>query len=141
METTDIYKFSKVQMIINDDCKILDFLADLQDREPIKGMDNFLKWGDGGFLALYYDCPLDGMCILLLYKSPFDSKKSDDKWILYYTKDIRSMYKYFKSWLNVNIEFQDEITAALSQITHLLIEVWADLSHDEKSPRLTIGSE
>jgi hypothetical protein len=139
METPDIYKFSEVHLICDSNVRILDFLADLHDREPLRGMDRFLKWGNNGSMLLLYDCPLDDMVILLLYKSPFTPRKSKDRWMLYYTKDIRSMYKYFKSWLNVTYENHDDRTAALTEITRLLIDTWAELPPDKKTPRLTIG--
>jgi hypothetical protein len=129
METknhTDKKQLNKIISIINDDVKIIDFLADLKDREPIHGLERFIKWGDHESALLLYDCVPDNLVVLILYKSQFGFNEKENKLMLYAHNNLRDMIKYFKSWWEATAEGNERIHSTLNDITMLLFHEWVE---------------
>lgn len=132
-DTISKKRLEKVKCIYNDDVKIIDFLSDLTDREPIHALERFIRWGNHESACLLHNCPADDLVVLILYKSPFGFNEKGNNLILYAYNDLRGLIKYFKGWHEATAEANDQIHAALNDITMLLYHEFVE-EEDKNTP-------
>jgi hypothetical protein len=120
-----IIKSNKIISIYDDDVRVIDFLSDLSDRGPIHGLEKFVRWGNHESACLLYNCPADGLVVLILYRSPFNDDKKNNL-MLYAHRTIRGLIDYFKPWYDASVDGSKEIHIALQEITMLLFHEWID---------------
>jgi hypothetical protein len=131
-------QINKIISIYDDDVKVVDFLADLKDREPIHGLEKFVKWGNHESALLLYNCPLDDLVVLILYKSPFGFNQKGNNLMVYAHNSLRDMIKYFKSWHEATNDGAESIHLALGDITMLLYSEWSE-EHDRNTQTNFLG--
>jgi hypothetical protein len=115
----------KLKIIYDNDCAILDFLADLWTRKSVRDLQNFIDDSKGLAGCLLINCELDNIMVLILYKSPFDFNGGDNNLIMYADNDLQSLIKYFKNQLAYTPPEAVRIYCALNDITRLLYWEWA----------------
>jgi hypothetical protein len=128
-------RFENIVVIYNDDVKVLDFIADLKDNEPLHGLDKFIRFGNHENACLLYCCPLDAMVVLILYKAPFGLNDECNTLMVYAHNDLISMITYFKGCL-AN-ERNQICTNAYVDILQLLYHEWTN--QKDIASRLTTG--
>lgn len=106
----------------NDDVAIIDFLADLQDKEPIKGLQRFVEYAKNQPVCLLYSCPIDDIYLVVLYKAPMDVNTGDNKLMLFAYDNLTALYHYFDKWIHEtsNAESDNNIKGALSDILRVI---------------------
>ena len=141
METNNTIEKKAVvtlKVIYNDDCAILDFLADINSRRVIHDLQVFIDDAKGLPGMLLHNCQFDDMVLLILYKSPFGFNDDGNNLILYADKSLRNLIKYFKNQLEHTSEGTGEIFKALDDITRHLYFTWAS-EQDENTPLNHMG--
>lgn len=116
----------RVQYIADNDIKVIDFLSDLSDREPVSALQRFINWGNGGPICLLFNCPQDNIVVLVLYKSIFGENKNGNNLMLFYHNDLTGLIRYFRPWLDA-LQENDIHYKPLKEINHLLYDQWTDL--------------
>lgn len=122
-----------INIIFNDDVRVIDYLADLQDREPLKALQRFINYSHQEPICLLHNCPLDGIVLLILYKAPLDLNEVPNKLILYAYDDLVGMCMYFKRWID-NTKEGNEDRKALNDILRLLYTEWTN-QQDENTDK------
>jgi hypothetical protein len=97
METKTDKPKTQLRMIFNDDCAVIDFLCDLQDREPLHSLQRFINSDGEKTMCLLYDVPKDGLILVILYMAPFRFNEGDNKLTLYAHPDMQVIMKHFKT--------------------------------------------
>lgn len=82
----------------NNDVAIIDFLADLADKEPIRGLQKFIDITNKQPVCLLYSCPFDNVYVVIMYKAPFDFNDGDNKLMLFVYDNLAGLYRYFERW-------------------------------------------
>lgn len=123
----------KIRMIYNNDCAVIDFLADLQDRKPLKALQRFIDFGNQQSIGLLYNCPPDDLVLVILYKAPFGFNEGTNKLMLYAHRDIMALIRYFKAWFEATSKDNKAYFDALKDITSLLYNQW--IEEQEKPSR------
>jgi hypothetical protein len=126
-------KLSRIKIIINDDVQIIDYLADLWDREPVHALQRFVDYGNHKNCALLHNCRMDGQVVLILYMAPFGLNEGWNRLSLYAYNDLRGLCGYFQRWLNITNPFNKDVHQALTDITSLLFYQWA-IENDNEDP-------
>jgi len=116
METATKQKMKAIKVLFNDDCAIIDYLADLIDREPIHGLQRFVNYTRCQPVCLLYNCPFDDLFIILLYKAPLDFNEPQNKLTLFAYDDLRGLYSYFNRWINQTANGNAKVRLALGEI-------------------------
>lgn len=120
METATKSKMKAIKLIYNDDVAIIDFLADLTDREPIHGLQKFVNYTRRQPVCLLYNCPFDDLFILLLYKAPLDFNEPPNKLTLFAYDDLKGLYSYFNRWINQTANGDGRLRGALGDILNTI---------------------
>lgn len=120
METATKSKMKAIKLIYNDDVAIIDFLADLTDREPIHGLQKFVNYTRRQPVCLLYNCPFDDVVLILLYKAPLGFNEDDNKLMLFIYDDLRGLYSYFNRWINQTAQTDRNAYGALSDILNAI---------------------
>lgn len=127
-ETIQKKPFELVYCLYNNDEAIINFLADLKDREIIKEIDLTNKFAKEKSLqnyALVIKVKTESMIVLLLYNPPFELNHGDNKFVLYAYNDLQGLCKYFRTWIgNISAKNNPVIFNALEEITKLLYFHW-----------------
>ena len=110
-------------MIYNSDCTVIDYLADLQDREPLHNLQRFINSDGDKTMCLLYDVPKDKQVLVILYKAPFKFNEGDNKLTLYAHPDMQILMKHFRMWFEATKEDTDEY-GALLDILNFLYNEW-----------------
>lgn len=110
-------------MIYNDDLQIIDFLSDLQDREPLHSFQKFIDTKQYDTMCLLYDVPKDDLVLVILYMAPFYFNEAPNKLILFAHPDLQALIKYFTDWFDATPE-DKPIYGALLDINCLLRNQW-----------------
>jgi hypothetical protein len=117
-------RLRELTIISNDDVKILDFLADLKDREPLRALQRFINFGNNQRIALLFNCPQDNLVVLVLYLMPLPTTKTrDTKLTIFADRDLVFLATYFLRWLDTTKETypeQKDTIKALQEINDLL---------------------
>jgi len=106
----------KMRILYNDDAGIIDFMADLQDRQPIKALEKDLV--DNKKKTVMYLCwhKDEKIYTLLLVNDPFQFNEGNNILMLFVHNKISLLYNYFNNWLE-NEDYQNMIKrTALMQI-------------------------
>jgi hypothetical protein len=134
-------KLKHIEIIYNDDVQIIDFLADLKDREPIHSLQRLVDFGNRQPITLLYNCAMDSIVVVILYKAPFELNKGDNKLMLYADNNLRGLCGYFRRWMDMTPESNKVFCKALDEIVHLLfyqLHKWS-LYHDKNTQSDFIG--
>jgi len=115
-----------MKVIYNSDVAVLDFLADLQDPNAIRNLQQLVDELAGRSGTLLLNCPLDGLVVLILHKSPFGFNDDGNNLILYADNTLRGLIKYFKNQLDHTSEDHGDIYRALDDITRQLYFSWCN---------------
>jgi hypothetical protein len=138
-KTITMKPFTRIRIIANNDCTVLDFLADLLDREPIHSLQRFINYSNQETNYIFHLSEMDEMAILILYKAPFGINKNDNRLIIFAWNDLRGLCTYFQLWLDVISEKDDRrLYDALKDITCLLTYQLA-LEHDKNAQTNFMG--
>jgi hypothetical protein len=129
-------KMEAVKVIYNNDCKILDFLADMQDREPLKALQRFIDFSHHEPICLLHNCPLDDIVILIVYKEPFGFNMGDNRMVLFVYNDLAGLYDHFDKWRHGNIPASQKVNnsdvyKAIDEILGLISHELINRSHDD----------
>jgi hypothetical protein len=129
METKQTIKpFEFVHCLYNNDEAILNFLADMKDRDILKEVDLTNKCAKEKELknyALVIRSRTDSMIVLLLFNPPLDLNADNNKYVLYAYNDLQGLCKYFRNWLgNISAKNTPIMFNALDDITRLLYYHW-----------------
>jgi hypothetical protein len=117
-------RLQELIIIKNNDVKVLDFLADLKDREPLKALQRFINYGNHQRIGLLFNCPLDNLVVLVLYMMPLPTATTrDNKLTIFADRELVFLAKYFLHWLDSTKETypeQKDVIKALQEINDLL---------------------
>jgi len=111
-------------MIYNDDAQIIDFLADLQDREPLHSLQKFIDVKKYDTMCLLYEVPKDNLVLVLLYMASFDFNEKPNKLALFAHPDMQVLIQYFTTWFDAIKDESDPEYGALLDINCLLRNQW-----------------
>ncbi len=136
MEATTKKETKPIRIIYNNDCEVLDYLADLHDRAPLRQLQRFLDYSRREPHCILANCPLDGVVVLIVYKTPLQFNEKPNDFILFIHPSLHELCKYFKRW--VDNEPDREIRKSLDDILHLLYFQWAQ-SQDEETDKSFLG--
>jgi hypothetical protein len=125
MQTDTKKKTNAIRAIYNDDCAVIDFLADLIDRKPLTQLQNFINWSNQGPHCILANCPIDNVVVLILYKADIELNDPQNKLILFIHEDIAVLCKYFKNWCDNTSKDNKVLSKALNDILRLLYIEWA----------------
>jgi hypothetical protein len=122
----------RVRVIYDNDVEIIDYLADLLDREPIHALHRFVSFGKRENACLLHNCKMDEQVILILYKAPFGINQGWHRLTMYSSANLRSLCAYFQRWTDVVSEKDNkDMHDALVDVVSLLNYQWA-CEQDEK---------
>ena len=124
METKDAISKTRIRMICNSDCTIIDYLADLQDCEPLHNLQGFINNDGDKTMCLLYDVPEDKQVLVILYKAPFKFNEGDNKLTLFAHPDMQALMKYFSTWFDTIKDEKNPEYGALLDINCLLRNQW-----------------
>jgi hypothetical protein len=117
-------RIRELTIIKNDDVKVLDFLADLKDREPLRALQRFINFGNHQRIGLLFNCHLDNLVVLVLYMMPLPTATTrDNKLTIFADRELVFLAKYFLHWLDSTKETypeQKDVIKALQEINDLL---------------------
>jgi hypothetical protein len=120
----------KVNIIFGDDVKVIDFLADLKDREPLRQLQRFINYGNLDKIGLLFNCAPDKLVVLVLYKTPLlVTKTRGTKLTVFSYPELSVIVHYFKCWLDIvtRVHPEDkERIKALTEISQLLRYQWTN---------------
>jgi hypothetical protein len=119
-----------LKVIYNNDCAILDFLSDLQDRKIIKELQRFIDDSKVIPRCLLLKCPSDCLVVLILHNDPFGFNDKGNKLVMYADNTISDLIRYFKNQLVHTSEDAGEIYKALDDITRYLYFAWTNEQDD-----------
>ncbi len=105
-----------IKIIYNDDCAVIDFLSDLTDRGPIKALERFVRFSKREPVCLLYNCEIDNIIVLILYKAPLDFNEAPNVLILFAHSELVFLYTYFDSWIRQTAESNNMLYGALNDI-------------------------
>ena len=118
MEATVKKRMNSIKVMFNDDESIINFLADLKDREPLHTLDESVKTYKS--ICLLYNCSLDGLVILLLYNAPLDFNDTPNKFVLFIYDNLCGLKLYFERWMEQLKEGDVKSFKALNTIVNLI---------------------
>lgn len=104
----------------NDDLAILDFLADLEDRTPIKTLDRLLQENRKKqyFIIDYHK--KEKFVTILLYNAPFEVNKNGNVLMLFVHNDLTVVADYFKRLMGLTEYMDKEKRTAVRQILNII---------------------
>ena len=118
MEATIKQRMKAIKVMCNDDESIINFLSDLKDREPLHTLDESVKTYKS--ICLLYNCPLDGLVILLLYNAPLEFNDEPNKFVLFIYDNLCGLKVYFENWMRQLKDGDTKSLKALNVITNLI---------------------
>jgi len=120
-------KIKSVVVLYNDDDAIVDYLADLKDRGPIRTLQRFVNYGNLKHICLLNYCKKDNLVVLLVYKDPFGFNSPENRLMVFVHPELIELCRYFGRWRENNIGcFNLDQQSALDDITRLLYNQWAE---------------
>lgn len=138
MEAQVKEKMKAVKILYNNDIAVLDYLADLHDREPLKQLQRFLNFTRREPHCILAKCAGDDVVVIILYKPPFEMNEEPNKLVLFIHDDLRGLCRYFKRWAENTAEGNKELRKALDDILRLLYMEWA-MTEDENTNKSFLG--
>jgi len=129
----------KLKIIYNDDAKVIDFLADLSDRNPITTLQRALD-GDPSmrccFVSYYRE---EKISVVLMCNAPFDLNEGDNVLMLFIHADIPPLYAYFSRWM-ANTEYSEsDQRMALKETLTLLGQVQRQIEIEKEAQPKILG--
>jgi hypothetical protein len=116
MKATTKPRMKAIKVMFNDDVAIIDFLADLVDEEPIRGLQRFVNYSNQQPVCLLFNCPFDDLFLVLLYKAPMGFNERDNKLVLFAYDNLLGLYNYFERWLKQTSETDGNVYGTLSDV-------------------------
>ena len=127
-------RIKELKIIYNDDCKILDFLADLKDREPLRSLQRFINYGNLQKIGLLFKCPDDNLTVLILYMTPLlNAQTSENKLTLFADRDLMFMATYFLRWLENVKEWHPEQKGTIKALQEINDLLYNQLENDKNT--------
>lgn len=123
-------KLERIKIIYNDDVKIIDFLSDLEERNVIHALQNFIADCKGLPGCLLYSRIIDSMVVVILYKSPFAFNDPGNNLMLYADNDLHGLMVYFKNLLDNTSKDKSDINGALTDIMRTLYNEWIKIQDE-----------
>lgn len=96
----------RMNIIFNDDAKVIDFLTDLEDRSPITVLDNSMKQDKTMRGCLITQHIAEGIFSLLVFNDPFEYNENGNILMLFTHSRLTPMIEYFKRWIG-GIEYNE----------------------------------
>jgi hypothetical protein len=103
METQNITIEERLKTIYNNDVAVLDYLADMPDRNLLKQLQRFINYGNNEPNCILHKGILG--YTLLLYKAPFGLNTGDNNLTLYFHSRLSALCVYFKQDDNAQSDF------------------------------------
>jgi hypothetical protein len=122
METQVKRRMTSIKVMYNDDMAIIDFMADLKDRDPIKALDRFVKFSSRQRMCFLFSYPEDSLYMVLLYMAPLDFNEGDNKLVLFAYDNLGALYVYFEKWLGQTAESNKAVHSALKDILYIITQ-------------------
>jgi hypothetical protein len=116
MKTTTKPRMKAIKVMYDDDVAIIDFMADLMDKQPIRGLQKFVNYSNQQPVCLLFNCPFDDLFLVLLYKAPLRLNKEDNRLVLFAYDNLVGLYTYFDRWLKQTAETDGNVYGALSEV-------------------------
>ncbi len=116
MKTTTKPRMKAIKVMYDDDVAIIDFMADLTDKQPIRGLQKFVNYSNQQPVCLLFNCPFDDLFLVLLYKAPLRLNKEDNRLVLFAYDNLVGLYTYFDRWLKQTAETDGNVYGALSEV-------------------------
>lgn len=116
MKTTTKPRMKAIKVMYDDDVAIIDFMADLTDKQPIRGLQKFVNYSNQQPVCLLFNCPFDDLFLVLLYKAPLRLNKEDNRLVLFAYDNLVGLYTYFDRWLKQTTETDGNVYGALSEV-------------------------
>jgi hypothetical protein len=114
---------------LQNDNEIIDFLADMRDREPLYQLQRFINYSNHEANAIVHKST-DGIYTLILYKAPLGIRDENNTLTLFVHNNMGQMCAHFKKWLDMTNSFNKELYQALDEITRILYYNWAQEQDD-----------
>jgi len=118
----------RMKIIFNDDEKVIDFLTDLEDRSPIKVLDDSMKRDKDMKGCLITQHIAEGIFSLLLFNDPFKHNEDGNILMLFTNSSLGPMISYFQRWLEDTAYCETDIRLALQNIISVLKECQNNIS-------------
>lgn len=92
----------------NDDVAVIDFMADLKNRMPIRQLDERLRESKNNFACVVTRHPEEDVITIFAAGMPFEYNDDGNILLLFYHKDMDVMVSYFERWI-ANIDYSETI--------------------------------
>ena len=123
----------RIKIIYNSDIDVIDFLSDLEDREPLKQLQRFIDFGNHLPNMILHKQD-SGLFTLILYLAPFGLNENGNKLTLFAHDDLIAMANYFRRWRE-NAPIEDkELYKSLTEIKSFLFCAWQE--NNDKNTQL-----
>lgn len=121
-------KQSEIVIMYDDDIKIIDYIADIKDKEILIEMDRMyeqIRKGNIHNFAFLYNVQPQPLVILILCNAPFNLNTGHNKLMLYAHSECRILATFFRANLE-RTEQHNSMYIPLNQITRMLYLHYAD---------------
>jgi len=110
----------RMNIIFNDDDKVIDFLSDLENRSVIRQLDKAMQ-GDKEIRGAFMDYHTEERIVtLLLFNDPFGYNENGNMLMLFIHPDVRVILEYFIKWMKQKDYANKNKRLALKDIILLL---------------------
>lgn len=120
----------------NDDLAILDFLADLKDRTPIRTLDRLLQENRKKqyFIIDYHN--KEKFITILLYNAPFEVNENGNVLMLFVHNDLTVVADYFRRLMGLTEYMDKEKRTAVRQVLNI-IDYYLHNNDEFKKPQIS----
>lgn len=118
-----------LKLIFNDDVAILDFLADLYNKDILKQLDKMCKLvreNPNSHALFLYRSLSDNTIILILLSDPFGFNEGENKMIMYADDSLDHLFHYFKRLYETTSPDTGDMYIAIADIKEYLQNKWND---------------
>jgi len=96
----------RMNIIFNNDEKVIDFLTDLEDRSPITILDKSMKRDKNMRGCLVTQHIAEGIFSMLVFNDPFEYNENGNILMLFTHSQLDPMISYFSRWIG-NVEYKE----------------------------------
>ena len=110
-------------LIVNNDMAIIDFLADLEDRSPIRILHRYLTKQKDLRSCMVWHHKKEKLITILLSNDPFELNAPGNVLTLFYapSENIDKIMRYFADWLSIIDYSEKPKRAAVRELVNMLI--------------------
>ena len=124
----------------NDDEDILDFLADLEDRTPIRTLGKVIKKNKKGHYFIIDKHKKEGMTTVLLYNAPLDINENGNTLMLFVHNDLSVIHGYLKRLIEVYDYNDKEKRKTVRQLLYI-IDYYLQHSEELEKPQISVAEK